>query len=270
MSSLYRLPDGNVQIAFSGGRTSGYLLNQILEANGPLPARAVVTFQNTGREMPQTLDFVQELGERWNVNIVWLEYRRHKPLFEVVNHNSASRNGEPFDQLIAKKQALPGLHRKFCSPELKTLTAKRYLVSQGWKKWTGAIGFRADEPHRKPFVDTRSTAWTPLRDAGVTRHEVVSFWNAQPFDLRLPTVRGKTVGGNCDGCFLKSEAWQASFARDYPERAFWWEKHETPKLGTFSDRFSRADIRNYMDRQGDFALSTEGALCQKDDGECFA
>lgn len=60
----YLLPDGNVQVAFSGGRTSAYLLRQVLDANGGLPDRAVVTFQNTGREMPQTLDFVQEVGER--------------------------------------------------------------------------------------------------------------------------------------------------------------------------------------------------------------
>ena len=30
----YVLPEGNVQIAFSGGRTSAYMLHQILEANG--------------------------------------------------------------------------------------------------------------------------------------------------------------------------------------------------------------------------------------------
>lgn len=71
----YILPDGNVQVAFSGGRTSGYLLRQLLDANGPLPERAVVTFQNTGRERSETLDFVAEVGERWNANVRWLEFR---------------------------------------------------------------------------------------------------------------------------------------------------------------------------------------------------
>ena len=70
--SPYLLPDGNVQIAFSGGRTSAYMLHQILAANGDLPDRVVVTFQNTGREMPETLDFVAEVGRRWSVNVVWL------------------------------------------------------------------------------------------------------------------------------------------------------------------------------------------------------
>lgn len=270
MSSPYLLPEGNVQIAFSGGRTSAYMLRQILDVNGALPERAVVSFQNTGREMPQTLDFVQEVGARWGVPIVWLEYRAEAPFFERVSHNSASRDGEPFEALIAKKHAVPNQQKKFCSAELKTLTAKRYLVSIGWQRWTSVVGFRADEAHRKPFVDNRAVTVTPLRDAGVTKHDVVRFWRAQPFDLRLPSVRGKTIGGNCDGCFLKSEAWIATLSREFPERAEWWERHEHETGYQFSDRFSRADLRRTMERQGDLLLSTKGALCQKDEGECVA
>ena len=60
MSDAFKLPDGNVQISFSGGRTSAFMLHQILEVNGTLPDRVQVTFANTGREMPETLDFVNE------------------------------------------------------------------------------------------------------------------------------------------------------------------------------------------------------------------
>lgn len=266
----YLLPEGNVQIAFSGGRTSGFMLHQILEANGGLRDDVLVSFQNTGREMPQTLDYVQELGERWNVKIIWLEYRAAKPLFEIVSHNSASRNGEPFDQLIAKKQALPNQHQKFCSAELKTLTAKRYLRSIGWKRWTSAVGFRADEMHREAFPDNRATSWLPLRSANVTKFDVVRFWMAQPFDLRLPSFKGKTVDGNCDGCFLKSEEHIARLSVRFPERGAWWEGHETTTGRRFSKRYSRAELRNFMARQGELALSTEGLLCQRDEGECVA
>jgi predicted phosphoadenosine phosphosulfate sulfurtransferase len=35
----FKLPEGNVLISFSGGRTSGYMLHQILEENGDLPDR---------------------------------------------------------------------------------------------------------------------------------------------------------------------------------------------------------------------------------------
>ena len=98
----YKLPDKNVMISFSGGRTSGFMLHEILQANGGLPDRAKVLFANTGREMPETLDFVHECSERWNVPITWLEYarRENKVTFDVVNHNSASRDGEPFNTLL--------------------------------------------------------------------------------------------------------------------------------------------------------------------------
>lgn len=282
----YTLPDGNVQIAFSGGRTSAYMLHHILEVNGGIIGNpeVQVTFQNTGREMPETLDFVAEVGARWGVPIVWLEYRPTEPWFEIVSHNSASRDGRPFDDLINRKGYLPNQQTRFCTIELKIRTAKRYLVSLGWKRWTNATGIRADEPNRlnKPAPKDRWTTWNPLAHAGVSRHDVATFWRDQPFDLRLPNVGGNCWLGNCDGCFLKSEAHVAALARDFPERAAWWEAAEKrigaletskgrPKDNAqFSKRYSREEMRTFMDRQGDHydQLVKLGALCQADDGEC--
>ena len=267
----YLLPDGNVQIAFSGGRTSAYMLHQILDANGDLPDRVKVTFQNTGRERAETLDFVQDVGRRWGVPIVWLEYRAAKPLFEVVGPNSCSRDGEPFTALNKKKQALPNIFQSFCSAQLKTLTVKRYLVSLGWRKWSSLVGFRADEMHRTAFADNRSTSLFPLRAAHITKPDVLKFWAGQPFDLRLPTLaNGNTLGGNCDGCFKKSEAAIAQMWRDDPAAYAWWEAEEERQGHTFSKRFSRKELRENLERQGNWLLSTEGALCQADDGECTA
>jgi 3'-phosphoadenosine 5'-phosphosulfate sulfotransferase (PAPS reductase)/FAD synthetase len=274
------LPDGQIQIAFSGGRTSAFMLHQILEANGDLPERAKVLFQNTGREMPQTLDFVHECGVRWNVEIIWLEYRSSAPLFEEVSHNSAARNGEPFEALIRRKKYLPNQQARFCTIELKVRTAKRYLRSIGWDYWTNAVGLRADEPKRlkKEGVKhgDRWMIWQPLANAGVGKHDVAAFWEKQPFDLKLPNIRGKCWLGNCDGCFLKSEANLAAFTRDFPGRSQWWEQMEELAseltAGTaahWSKRYTRAELREYMDRQGDWALSTEGALCQASHGECL-
>ena len=278
MTSAYILPPGNVQIAFSGGRSSAYMLHEILAANGGLPDRAQVIFCNTGREMPETLDFVHEVGEIWRVPIVWLEYRPVAPGFERVSHNSAYRNGEPFEMLIRKRKFLPNQQARFCTTELKIRPAKKYLVSLGWERWTNCVGLRADEPSRlnKPAQPDRWTVWHPLATAGVSRHDVAEFWSRQKFDLRLPNVKGNCWLGNCDGCFLKSEAHVAAFTRDLPDRAAWWERMEdlAARLtsgtgGTFSKRYSRRELREFMERQGDWALSTEGALCQANDGECM-
>lgn len=313
MVDPYILPDGPVQIAFSGGRTSGLMLKKLLEANDGLPSRAVVTFQNTSRERAETLDFVQEVGERFNVPITWLELRPagHCPLvgevgekyaeifgrsrleymvewwarernperFAVVSHNSASRASEVFETLILARKYLPNQQMRFCTIEMKIRTAKRYLMSAlGWKHWTNCVGFRADEPHRlnKPPPRDRWTVWAPLAVAGVAVRDVSSFWKTQPFDLRLPNVGGNCWLGNCDGCFLKSEANIAAFARDVPDDALWWELMETfvswltnsASAAFWSKRYTRAEMRRYMENQGDWALSTEGALCQQAEGEC--
>lgn len=276
--SAFVLPPGNVQIAFSGGRTSAMMLHKILLANGGLDeSRVVVSFQNTGREMPQTLDFIQECASRWDVKVVWLEYRPTKPMFEIVSHNSASRNGEPFEALIRKKGGyLPNQQQRYCTEILKVLTARRYLRSLKWDKWTNAKGIRADEQHRlgKPDTD-RWVSWTPMADAGLGKHDVAAFWKRQPFDLRLPIVKGKTIGGNCRACFLKSEAEIAAYMRDNPDDT--WDE-DMEELGSrltgssseafFSKRFRRRDLRQFIERQGEIVFSTKGVFCQTSDGEC--
>lgn len=261
--TLYTLPDGNVQLAFSGGRTSAYMLFQILQANGTLPERVVVTFQNTGLEMWQTLAFVQECADRWGITIIWLEFAPRRALkpdeyelvarhfgleyaasfaewwarsmnpagFNRVSHNSCARNGEPFLALILLRKFLPNQNSRFCTTELKVRTSKRFLMSLGWVEWINCVGLRADEPRRikeegVKFKD-RWTVWQPLNHAGVTKKAVAQFWQGQPFDLRLPNVNGNCWLGNCNGCFLKSEAHVAAFHRDYPELAWWWECAET-------------------------------------------
>ena len=147
----FNLPEGKVLLSVSGGRTSGYMLHKLLDANCTLPDRVKVVFANTGREMPETLRFVEQMQCRWGVKIDWLEYRKAKPKFEVVNHNNASLNGRPFEECIESKAGgrfLPNQAMRFCTQEMKVLTIKRYLVSLGWKRWTNVVGIRADESHR--------------------------------------------------------------------------------------------------------------------------
>jgi hypothetical protein len=262
----YILPEGNVLISFSGGRTSGFMLHQILEANGDLPDRAKVVFANTGREMPETLDFVQECSDRWNVPITWLEYTRRdgKVSYDVVSHNSASRNGEPLATLFRSKSYLPNVMQRFCTQETKVKTIKRYLIELGWRNWVNTVGIRADESHRvKPSTDKRWTNWFPLACAGTTKRDVMAFWSSQPFDLRV-----KPGGGNCDGCFLKSEATLAMMWREHPDLMQWWADMENEVGGTFHKSRSYKELGEFVARQSDWIFNDKAYLCQADDGEC--
>ena len=284
----FALPEGNVSISFSGGRSSAYMLHAIMEAHGGLPDRVRVVFANTGRERPETLDFVAEVDRRWGVGVTWVEFRREAPGFEVVGRQGASVSGEPFEALIAQRRFLPHVKARFCTQELKIRPMTRYLIAQGWRSWTAAIGIRADEPDRLPkaqdsaeqgcfpFAEQpkrkrttreRWKVWHPLAAATVSKADVLAFWRRQPFDLRLRD-------GNCDGCFLKSEAKLARLCREEPERHAWWEAQEdavaalTAGNATWSKRYSRRELRERLERAGPGAFSVEGFLCQADDGEC--
>jgi 3'-phosphoadenosine 5'-phosphosulfate sulfotransferase (PAPS reductase)/FAD synthetase len=246
------------------------MLHHILEANGGLPSRAFVSFQNTGREMPETLDFVNECGQRWGVPITWLEYQPDDPRFKLVTYETAARNGEPFEALIRKRQFLPNRVARFCTAELKVNCASRYAKSLGWESWLCAIGIRADEQRRianKPQKE-RWQPFYPLNSAGVTKLDVSRWWERQSFNLKLANIKGKTPLGNCDGCFLKSEASRAALAREYPDRFEWWVRMEGLACGTFRPAEPYSDLARFVERQGDWVFDMEDALCQADDGEC--
>lgn len=239
MSDPFKIA-GPAIVSFSGGRTSGLLLHRILEAHGgALPDDVRVAFANTGKEMPETLAFVEECSARWNVPITWLEFiaaEEPQGRWRVVDFASASRSGEPFEALIRQKRYLPNPVARFCTTDMKIRPMKLWAQQAlGWNAWTVVIGLRADEqrrvaklsiPAKEPFDRT-----APLAAAGITKADVGAFWRAQPFDLRLPNDNGTTPLGNCDLCYLKGYTRITSILRDRPELGAWWARMEREVAG---------------------------------------
>lgn len=237
MKSLYKI-EGPAQICFSGGRTSAYMLHCILEANGGLPDGVHVTFQNTGKEREETLGFIQACADSWQVPITWLEWDgfvppgRNKSLFRVVNFETASREGEPFDALTTALGYLPNPTQRLCTAYLKIKTGEAFMRSLGYDEWANVMGIRADEPSRvsrlrSPGRDNSGgDPVLPLADTGVTKRIVGEFWKGQPFDLELQNIDGVTPEGNCDLCFLKGVNSVYSQIRKEPCRAVWWAGQE--------------------------------------------
>lgn len=236
----YKLPTPAV-ISFSGGRTSAFLLKKILDSyNGKLPKDIIVCFANTGKELDETLDFIHEIETRWKIPIHWLEldiattgriWRTKK-----IDYKTASRNGEPFEILLNKMKQLPSIYRRFCTIELKINVINRYMRQLGYKEWYSALGLRYDEPKRVSDARRNSEKHVnicPLYEAKVTNEDILDYWSKSSFDLKLPSIKGKTIAGNCDLCFLKGTKIKLSILAQYPEKADWWIKQEKRIGATF-------------------------------------
>ena len=270
--------DSPTCISFSGGRTSAYMLWRVLQSNGgKLPTEAVVCFANTGKEMEETLEFVRDCSVNWNVPIIWLEYQSATETadrWRLVDFDTASRNGEPFEALIRFRNYLPNPVARFCTVELKVRAIHRYLKNIGWTEWDSMLGIRADEPRRLAKIGNQDYGkheekCAPLGQAGITKEDVGAFWRKQSFDLGLPNNNGVTMHGNCDLCFLKGGAQVLSLITEKPERAFWWANMEAlalalaskPSGAVFrSDRPSYASMLQFSTEQVDMFDKNEEAI----------
>jgi 3'-phosphoadenosine 5'-phosphosulfate sulfotransferase (PAPS reductase)/FAD synthetase len=216
--------DGPAVVSFSGGRTSAYMLRRCLDAG--LADDVHVLFADTGKERPETYDFVREVAARWAVTVHWITRQTPNGLI-------------PFEALIRDRGFLPNPVSRFCTQELKIRPMRDWMTARGYEHWTNVIGIRADEPRRIARLRAPNRErWDnalPLADAGVTIADVNTFWAEQPFDLRL-----RPWEGNCDLCFLKSRAKRMRIMADRPDLAEWWLEQERVMGATF-----RADVPSY-------------------------
>lgn len=269
---------GPTCLSFSGGSTSGYMLARTLDANTAedLKRWLRVSFANTGREDEATLRFVRDCARHWAVPIVCLEWRDTEPGFERMSFDTFSRDGEPFEALLRKRNYLPNPVTRFCTSELKIRTMHRYLRTLGWHDtgdgWDQFVGIRADEPRRVAKIRARGRSTEssqeamrmPLADAGVTWQEVDAFWARQPFKLELARHNGRTLAGNCDLCFLKPPAQRLSLIRERPSRVIWWARMEREAVRTIKPRMVET---GFFDHRGEPLLKEvkgDGAIFAKD------
>ena len=235
-----------VNLCMSGGRTSAYMVEDILyqlsQGGFITDYSFIITFANTGREHPKTLDFVNGCNERWqelyDARVIWLEAIVHKGRtpcsHKIVDYHSADREGKVFEEVVAK-YGLPNGNFLHCTRELKENPILSYMKSIGeevghtvkggfisatYETW---IGIRADEPKRLGGnMDGKQRKVFPLAeglfdgmDFTCDKQDVLDFWEDMPFDLNLPEHLG-----NCIDCHKKSFKKLKMVWEDMGERAF--------------------------------------------------
>lgn len=244
-------------ISFSGGRSSAYMTSKLLQDGGEY----VILFANTGKEHPETLEFIQRMSNYWNHDIVWIEYC---PLnkFKLVNYNSASRNGEPFHALIQKRKYLPNVMTRFCTGDLKVKPIMRYLKSIGISDYNNIMGIRYDEPTRwgKLLLNQHKERYfnvLPMVEWETTKKDVTDYWQARPeLDLKI-----KSEQGNCDLCFLKGKRKLINLIKNNPSLADWWQKMEDMNGSRFIKSLTYTELKQAAISNMSFDFDDEIITC---------
>lgn len=220
--------------SISGGKTSGFMAVYLRTL---YPSRKIFfVFANTGREKEETLVFLKNIDEKWNLGIVWIEAdiihaKGRGTLYRIVDFETASRNGQPFENAI-KKYGLPSKLFRHCTRELKEVPIHKYAKEVLGNEYLTAIGIRADEKHR---LSLKEGVIYPLAEMKFDKIFINDWWNSQPFNLEL-----KESEGNCDFCFLKSKRKRVNLLKN-GLNVDWWNEMEL-KYG--NERQPIFDVRN--------------------------
>lgn len=226
-------------ISFSGGRTSAFMAKYINENPNFNKYRKLFLFANTGKEKEETLIFVNKCDKEFGLNVVWLEAKvdpkkGNGTNYKIVDFETASRNGEPFEAVI-KKYGLPSKLYRHCTRELKVVPIHKYARKIfGTFEYLTALGIRADEKHR---LKSNPKYIYPLAEINVNEKFIRDWWQRQSFDLGI-----KDYEGNCDLCFLKSKRKKLTLISENTNIVDWWQKMEENYGSEYQSKFD--EIRN--------------------------
>lgn len=233
----------NLLVSFSGGETSAFMAQWLNNHYDQLGYENIVfVFANTGLENEETLEFVDRCDKHFGLNVQWIEAEinpgnRIGTKYYPTDYENASRNGEPFENMI-RKYGIPNQSYPHCTRELK---AKPIAVfGKQWfngEPYHTAIGIRKDEMDRMDANAKQRGFIYPLINSTMipTIKPVINvYWRSMPFRLNL-----KGYQGNCATCWKKSDKKLYQIAKENPS-AFDFMMRMEAKYGSFTPQ-SRID-----------------------------
>lgn len=203
-------------LSFSGGETSAYMTQWCL-SNLKNKYIMKVVFANTGEENEETLEFVKKCDDILDFNTVWVECvvneGRSGTTHKIVDFETASRKGEPFEDVI-KKYGIPNQAYPHCTRELKTAPITSFVKNDlAWSEYYTAIGIRVDEVDRVDPKRKEKKFIYPLAEYHrCTKQHINKYWSDMPFRLDL-----KGYQGNCKACWKKSYRKLYTIANESPK-----------------------------------------------------
>ena len=182
----------------------------------------IFAMANTSKERPESLEFMNQCDNYFNLNMTWIEAEFHKKgtgvSFNVVKYEDLKTNGEIFEEGI-KKFGIPSKINKWCNRDMKVIPLKKYADSIfGVDNYSIAVGIRIDEVDRVGKSFKTNNTFYPLIDNNISTIERNKFWKNQLIQIKIPAYKG-----NCDLCFAKSNRKLMTIIKEEPNLFEWWD-----------------------------------------------
>lgn len=204
---------------FSGGSSSGKMVIDNYQEGD------LVIFCDTGREDAKTYKFINDFEAHEGIPIIRL----------------TMEGG--WKGMLKKMKGIPNRAKRRCTIEMKIKTARRYLRTLGWIRYTQFVGFRADENQRvldyKHHWKKVVTVF-PLYDTGQDKPRINAYWSTKPYKLEIPAILS-----NCDLCFMKGEGNVIAILTNDITKADKWidDEDNDPNGYTYFDKQSMRQLK---------------------------
>tara|TARA_R110002096_G_C14377412_1_gene705404 strand:- start:31 stop:843 length:813 start_codon:yes stop_codon:yes gene_type:complete len=183
----------------------------------------IFAMANTSKEREESLCFMNECDNYFNLKMDWIEAEFHEKgkgvTHNIVTYKNLKRNGEIFEAGI-KKFGIPSVINKWCNRDMKVIPLKKYADDIfGLNNYSIAVGIRIDEMDRVSKDYKTNNVFYPLIENKISTRERNLFWKDQPIQIKIPAYKG-----NCDLCFEKSNRKLMTIIKEEPEKIIWWDE----------------------------------------------
>ncbi len=180
-------------LSLSGGKDSTALA---IYLHDRIPNLEYV-FCDTGEELPETYEFLDKLEAFLGKQVIRLNPDR------------------PFEHYLQiYRGVLPDARTRWCTRKLKIEPFERFI---GDKPCVNYIGIRADEPHRKGYISTKTniTARYPFVEDGLVKDDVVRI--LEESGLGLPAYYEWRSRSGCYFCFFQQRVEWVGLLENHPD-----------------------------------------------------
>ena len=243
--------ENNLMVTVSGGRSSAMMARHIQTSEKYKDYNKVFVFANTGMERYETIEFLKDMENHWQLPLIKIEGVYSDILgvgvsYKIVEWDELNMTAQPFSDCIMHMNkgtfsGVPNQEAPYCSERMKTIPCKKLCDKIfGVNNYIKAIGFRKEDmPKRITFAEIKEDKKRifPLLtdfEIPIGQIELNKWWDKQQFKLG---IHGKF--GNCELCWKKSDANLIDVIRYGTRFVEWWDEHEK-KYGNTSFRNNRS------------------------------